>query len=113
MVLAFVPDNIFISSEGRAYIGDYGGLTPLGQPIRETTPLYIPSDYSSDIASESLDRWMLVVSLLELTQNSEFSSPLHSTPVWADVEGLQKEELKAFLASVIPASNVAVLTENA
>jgi serine/threonine protein kinase len=95
------PDNIFISSEGRAHLGDYGGLTKLGEPYRETTQRFLPSDFLSDTASVEMDLWMLTVSLLELLQNSRLTSPLKIAAVIQNVRAVEDETLKSFLLDLI------------
>jgi len=91
------PDNIFLAMDGGAYLGDFGGMTSIGDSPTETTSAYIPSDLMPAVAGEMLDRWMLIITLLEINSKS-LALPISRAEVVRIVNTIENQELKAFFA---------------
>jgi serine/threonine protein kinase len=62
------PDNLYMDEQGNVDIGDFGGVTRVGERFNETTQPYIPTDlYESNLAIPAVDYMCLINSILELS----------------------------------------------
>jgi serine/threonine protein kinase len=62
------PDNMYMDGQGNVDIGDFGGVTKIGEGFRETTQNYIPQDmYESNVAIPAVDYMCLINSIIEMS----------------------------------------------
>lgn len=83
------PSNVFLF-EGACYLGDYGAAVKTGDPIREHTTKYYPTDGDFE-AKQETDMYLLAVTLLELFGTISRAS---------ERSALSKEEIHKKIASV-------------
>jgi len=97
--------NVFLDAQGRAFLGDYGAVSRLGDPLSEFSPSQLPMsepwfDAAGLRASAQLDGWLLLTTLLDV---GGLLSPASSHPparVHAAVgkaQGLLRELLDGLL----------------
>ena len=95
------PSNVFLF-EDACYLGDYGAAVKTGDPIRERTTKYYPSDGDFE-ASEETDMYLLAVTLLEMfgtiPQASE-RSPLAKQEIREMIASVETDEVRTFLNSL-------------
>ena len=100
------PSNIFISSGGHCLLGDYGGATKIGDPVREHTRAYYPTD-AGRYAKTETDYQLLTVTLLELFgMVTSPPSPMTAEQIQAKVAGLENRTVKAFLSQLLEGTDV-------
>lgn len=66
MPLSSQPSNCFLDSEGRCFLGDFGGATELGRPAKETSLQWLPTDAQDVLLSsvtKEVDEVMLAAML--------------------------------------------------
>ena len=90
------PANVFLWEED-CYLGDYGGATKTGEPVREHTMAYYPSDAGGQ-AKKKTDFMLLTVVLLEMFGAvSSPPSPMTTEAIKSKVASVENENVKAFL----------------
>lgn len=81
------PDNIFLGAGGVFLLGDFGSLVKFGNFIHSTTPVFIPSDADTHVASPALDWWMLAMFIAE-----EWSGKSRAFEEWCARHDLDEAE---------------------
>jgi len=90
------PANVFLWEEN-CFLGDYGGATKTGEPVREHTMSYYPSD-AGNRAKKKTDFMLLTVVLLEMFGAvSSPPGPMTAEEIKSKVASLENENVKAFL----------------
>jgi hypothetical protein len=90
------PANVFLW-EGNCFLGDYGGATKTGEPVREHTVSYYPSD-AGNLAKKKTDFMLLTVLLLEMFGAvSSPPGPMTAEEIESKVASVEDEKVKAFL----------------
>lgn len=94
------PANIFLW-EGKCLLGDYGGATKIGEPVREHTMTYYPSNAGRH-AKTKTDYYLLAVTLLEMF--GCFASPpgaMTMEEIKTKVDTVESDNVKAFLSQLV------------
>lgn len=94
--------NIFINSNGDAFLGDYGAVRKLGADAEERTLSHVPADPPKDIdvdrATRELDYLLLAITLLERMELLQLGrGPLRMASVLAAAEQVTHTELHEFI----------------
>ena len=94
------PANIFLWEE-KCLLGDYGGATKIGEPVREHTMTYYPSNAGRHAKTET-DYYLLAVTLLEMFECVD-SPPGAMTmeEIKAKVDTVESDNVKAFLSQLV------------
>jgi serine/threonine protein kinase len=94
------PANVFLWEEN-CFLGDYGGATKTGEPVREYTLSYYPSDAGSH-AKKKTDFMLLTIVLLEMFGAiSSPPSPMTAEEIKSKVASVENENVKAFLEQLL------------
>lgn len=95
------PSNVFLFEEA-CYLGDYGAAVKTGDPIRERTTKYYPTDGDFH-ASEETDMYLLAVTLLEMfgaIPQAPERVPMAKQEIHEKVASVQNDEIRSFLNSL-------------
>ena len=96
------PSNVFLF-EGACYLGDFGAATKTGDPIRERTIKYYPTDGDFD-AKEETDFYLLAMTLLEtfgeIPMASERNNSLTKKEIHEAIDTVGNNDFREFLVSL-------------
>ena len=95
------PANVFISAGATCFLGDYGGATKVGEPVREHTTSYYPTDAGRSAKKET-DFLLLVVTLLEMSGSIPSPpSPMSADEIKSKVSHVEDDDVKIFLNELL------------
>ena len=101
------PANVFISGGATCFLGDYGGATKVGEPVREHTVSYYPTDVGQ-YAKKETDYLLLIITLLEMFGAIPSPpSPMSVAEVASKVANLDDDTVKTFLNDLLILSSSA------
>ena len=101
------PANVFISGGATCFLGDYGGATKVGEPVREHTVSYYPTDVGQ-YAKKETDYLLLIITLLEtFGAIPSPPSPMSVAEVASKVANLDDDTVKTFLNDLLILSSSA------
>ena len=95
------PSNIFLL-EKECYLGDYGAAVKIGDPIRECTMKYYPTDGGFE-AKEETDMYLLAVTLLEMFDTiprAPKRNALSKQEIHEKIASVETDEVRIFLTSL-------------
>lgn len=100
------PANVFIRAGATCFLGDYGGATRVGEPVREHTTSYYPTDVGR-YAKKETDFLLLIVTLLEMFGSIPSPpTPMSVGEIKSRVANVEEEDVKSFLNELLMLASI-------